>query len=856
MIESMWLKNFRRHNNLKIDFDAQFNVISGRNNAGKTTLLYAIEYCLFGITSGFKKISQLVKIGEKEVGVQLIIRNRKNERFKLQRMHTITSKTGAAKGFFTLKQLTDQASEEGKIVETYILSSDFGDREEQLSLRLNEILGISKRVFQTVVIFNQGMIPEILIGSPKLDIVFGLTATSALIDVFSSRASTYAKESQEIDRLELQYGQSRQEKLQLEQRIEELQTSLKKTKTEISIKESYLDFLRKSKEDISIVAYVIDNYRETQKNIEEGKYRLKINDDEIIEFNQKNGTLDEIDSKLTTLQNNLHPIQKEIISIQKDIEEKQPLLLEIERKKINLENQIKERDKLQKQLLKFIDEFGSTQNITQKRIEELEKSKSLKSRQEFLNRELDTTGREIRDLERKRGDLEGILQRRRSNANNQTCEYCGATIDSSKIAQEITDYSNQLTFLNTKLSDIEKNIETYKHEISDIGMNLNQIDKKVREYDKKLETLENYESKLNQYAPVADLNKNYEAYEIEINKIQSELQTKKEKQTILQSQNIELTTSMNLIETLKERLLSLLTKKETIEALNTQLNTRIVVARENIIAKFNELAQKYANIQIKAVMGATPDDQNIFREMQNQFIQIAKKLSITNESFDEKSIIEIRDEFRDFILSKTTEFTTTITHYKSQIHEYEQRIRENEIRIMAIDKDIAYFQKKIQLLVKKKQISNSYFEYSHILQEIQNQIREQAVKSLQDKILEYDRILSVDDEFKAVHVNPDDYSLSISPKDVAGAEFFPAWLFEGGGHKLILALAYKIALGDIIGKPPFLLIDEPTEFMDKENRSHLMKNIHKILDQSQIFLITHQDVDLIQANKKITIKRT
>jgi len=280
------------------------------------------------------------------------------------------------------------------------------------------------------------------------------------------------------------------------------------------------------------------------------------------------------------------------------------------------------------------------------------------------------------------------------------------------------------------------------------------------------------------------------------------------------------------------------------------------LVQENIVSKLNELAQKYTKIQITTPNGNISENDPSRSEIQTHFMQLAQKMKIQLDSFNESYVIALKEELNDFIVSKIAEFSTSLSHYKTQVHEYEQSIREIKSRIMSIDKDIAYYRKKIELLTKKREIAKNYNEYSRILQEIQNQVRENAGKALQDKILEYDRILSVDDEFTAVHVNPDDYSLSVCPKEAATVEFFPAWLFEGGGHKLILALAYKIALGDIIGKPPFLLIDEPTEFMDKENRVHLLKNINQVVDQSQIFLITHQDVEAIQANKKIIIKRT
>ena len=127
--------------------------------------------------------------------------------------------------------------------------------------------------------------------------------------------------------------------------------------------------------------------------------------------------------------------------------------------------------------------------------------------------------------------------------------------------------------------------------------------------------------------------------------------------------------------------------------------------------------------------------------------------------------------------------------------------------------------------------------------------------ALEEKILDFHRILSVDDEFEKIKVDEENYSLSVKPKNVTNAEFYPASVYQGGGHKLILGLAYKLALGELIGSPSFLLVDEPTEFMDSQNRINLLSNLETISKNAQILLITHQDVDKIHCNQKILIKK-
>ena len=150
-------------------------------------------------------------------------------------------------------------------------------------------------------------------------------------------------------------------------------------------------------------------------------------------------------------------------------------------------------------------------------------------------------------------------------------------------------------------------------------------------------------------------------------------------------------------------------------------------------------------------------------------------------------------------------------------------------------------------------MTKKYRLFQNSFNEVQNIIRQNASKVLEKKILSIHKNLSADDEFEKVNIDSENYSLSVVPKGFESDEFYPAMVYQGGGHKLILGLSYKIALGDLIGAPPFLLIDEPTEFMDSNNRITLLSNLSSLSDKSQVLLITHQDVDKIQAKKKIEI---
>ena len=191
MITNVRLRNFRRHVETDLKFESGVNFIEGENNAGKTSLFMAIEYALFGNVHGFRSQSALLNRVGSTIGVEVIFQGKDGMKYKLQRLHEITTR-GNAKGHYTLKQVREDG-------EKYLLSSDFQDNpEEKLQLKLIELLGVSKRLFEVAVNVRQGEISGILDGAPTLDIVLGVSAASTAEKELRSIALGFEKEIKEL----------------------------------------------------------------------------------------------------------------------------------------------------------------------------------------------------------------------------------------------------------------------------------------------------------------------------------------------------------------------------------------------------------------------------------------------------------------------------------------------------------------------------------------------------------------------------------------------------------------------------------------------------------------------------------
>lgn len=171
MIRSLRLKNFRRYADASVELRAGVNFVEGENNVGKTTLFYAIEYALFGRVDGFRSQTALMRPGTRAMGVELEFVDREQNVWQLQRVHGFPPRARKSlTGHFTLKQMLPDGTSR------YVLSSDFNDTEDKLSLELQARTGLTRRLFGVAVHMKQGEIARILEGSPQLDIVLGVTA--------------------------------------------------------------------------------------------------------------------------------------------------------------------------------------------------------------------------------------------------------------------------------------------------------------------------------------------------------------------------------------------------------------------------------------------------------------------------------------------------------------------------------------------------------------------------------------------------------------------------------------------------------------------------------------------------------
>ena len=229
VIEELKLKNFERYRKAELKFSAGLNLIRGRNSTGKSTLLDALVFALFGEAPDVKSkllVSRLPDSGE--MAVYAKFRSpRSGEEVEVARKGKLDRKGD----YRTEERLLRVNGKEVHI-----------ERDEDLRAKITELMGASLRKFLNLVYVRQGKLTAIL-EPPReqMDSIIGITLLRELREQFDEAKKLLEKyegrdattESQNLEKLIIPQLNSELNQLwkdieQLDGEVRELEDLVKK----------------------------------------------------------------------------------------------------------------------------------------------------------------------------------------------------------------------------------------------------------------------------------------------------------------------------------------------------------------------------------------------------------------------------------------------------------------------------------------------------------------------------------------------------------------------------------------------------------------------------------------------------
>ena len=333
MIHSIELIDFLAHHDTKLEFNNDATVFVGQNGAGKSSIIDAITFSLFGkhtrVLGSRRSNKSLIRRGTNKALVKIeFSANGKN----YKAIRQIDSK-----GALTAQFLEKKGDEFFPVAEGE--RTQFG---ESMTAEVEKVLGMSYEKLKIASIVQQGELNSIIKAKPKefkelLNTIIGIDRLDVAVESMKEVLKEFRKNTQkkhgfddtQIELLQNRMNEFENEILDSKPKIEKLEQEKKTTEAEISqieqeiekdsAKELQLTELENQKEEL--VSYAKEAIKKIQKEVMEEERKV----------NECKGCFS-IASKKEDIGSEISKLSVELRTVMKDLDE-------YEKKKIHFEEQ-------------------------------------------------------------------------------------------------------------------------------------------------------------------------------------------------------------------------------------------------------------------------------------------------------------------------------------------------------------------------------------------------------------------------------------------------------------------------------------------------------------------------------------
>jgi exonuclease SbcC len=529
IIKKIKLVNIRSHEDTEIELHKGINVFTGRTGSGKSSVLLAIEYGLFGSDSGIGN-SDILKRGKQSGYVEIIFQEG-NDEYKIIR--------GLKRKGRTISVDANKLAifKNGKLLPIIGRASDLNTRILEV---LNYPKGIKpKELFEITSYTKQDEVRKLIELSPEkrqeyIDKILQLSKYKTTWENMKDIISSYALEIENIKGRTENLDEIKNSKEETEKKIEEVRSKIKELNTKIN--ELTEKYSRESK-----------NTQELEK-----EYESLLN--ERREFDISNGTLKRLEEDNSNLEQEIQKIKDEISKI------KIVNFDDLEKLK---EDEIKTRGMINLNNAKILQLKKEVESVVKLGVGKCPVCKQPITREHLENVKLEFENskkkieEEIEKLEAKLKDLAPKI----------------------KELEEAKKQKEKYDLLNEKLKDYESRLENNKKEISKLKEKLSSMkfdSKRLKEVEAKLKDAKDKETRILS----------------EIKSLKREHELRKEELKEKANQLIKLEDEMKKLRTEKERLSKLEDVVSLLSRLRDDIKNIREVVRRNFLEDFRQEFQK------------------------------------------------------------------------------------------------------------------------------------------------------------------------------------------------------------------------------------------------------------------------
>jgi exonuclease SbcC len=826
IIKSIQLNKIRSYNDSTINFNDGINFLSGDIGCGKSSILLAIEFALFGFKKGDVDGFQLLRKGETEGFVKLILINPKNDleleifrKIKMSKTGTISQDSGYIKSENDIQELSPQELN-SFIFEKLNFPKEFLTKDKNLVYRFTNYT-------------PQEQLKEVLFSSEekRLEIIrkiFRIDKYKQLVTASNFYLSDLKTDKKIIDSKLTGFEN-------INSQLEEINISISELKDKLDNIKSKENSVLENKEKVKLILTKLDLSNESlsEKNIKTESNISKLSeikdtikeiktDNENIKLKQKDFNSEIINKKNTEFQNEINSKTEKIKIIQtekselKNISEKVEIL---SKQKEQINTQITEHKSSQKLLESLNSQFDliltkcnikDNEVLINKCEQKLRKAEKLQKKYDELYEQTISSKTQTQTLQNQIEEKQLFITK---FENIDDCPTCMQKVD--------TTHTHTIT--KSQTLEIEKLLQTK----TELRINIKTFETNLEKLKIELEDLKLEENKL-----------------IKLKQIELSLKEKYVKEETLELQKTEIKLKLEKTKTFDQN-----TKLENI---NKQLEE--IKLKQNQLETLNKKELEYTNeiSKIKQNQNQLELELKDIKNQENKLIENEKKIT----QLIEKIKIEPKLlENKILITQKLKEIKEKINQYKTKL----ETLQENEKKISNIKTNIS-----TQLEFKTKELENKQkqkLEFEDLNKQFKSIIKKenfisQKITPIAQNIekavftkyyVEFNEIFSklfrelIEDNEIEVRLNElfsiivEQNGFDIDIKNLSG------------GEKSSLAIAYRLGLKQIIEnnlqgetKLDLLILDEPTDGFSNEQVDRL-GNILKNSELKQTILVSHDE---------------
>ena len=820
IISSLEIVNIRSYTKEKINFKEGITFLSGDIGSGKSSLLQAIEFTLFGFKRGDLEGFHILRKGEDKGEVTITLLSKQKEIKITRKLKKTKQGIVQENGFISINSNKEELSPTdltARIFELLNLPKEFLTKDRNLLYR-----------FSTYT--PQEQLKEILYAEheKRLEIIRKLFQVDKYKQL-QGASDLYLKGLR--DRKLLLQGKL-ESTSNIKEEVEELEKELKHFEKEIEqYKEKHMPIKEKIseyKEKKTLIDQKIGEFRVKQLDYEkkysllqEYKLQKKILEEEIKTLDEKAIVKEKeiLEREVNNQNTQVQLSEKELFEIHKTTLEIQEKLLLCRKKKEEYTKVVLLLEVKKKEEKNFQDLLKKNQSIIIKcRIKDLDvllnklriKISKITKKEEEYNKRTE----ELKELELKRRSLEDQLKHKEEHLQNSygmhSCDVCLQDVSIAQkehikelLKKQINQIQEELELLLNKGKIVSQTLEVLELEVKEKNSYLVQIEtleekKQLQqlELDKELQNQEEYKQRYTELQKSikeveknanSSMEKDEKELEQKVKELENSNNQKKENLKNLQLKN---QSSIHKIDILKRKLFEKDSREEKIVKLSRSLEKEELLKKS--LDKLNVGLISYAEKEDKIkkhLENLTQKDQEIslnIREIST--LQISKK-ELLNSLF-------------------------------KKLEKFDSQKKE----LQNIEKEYSFLEKKVipgSSTIEKTLFTKFWVEFNeHFIAIFKELIEDQ----------EFDVYLR--DDFSIV-VEQNGYEIDISNLS--------------GGEKSSLAVAYRLALKKIIESNlgtqnilDILILDEPTDGFSEQQVSRL-GYLLKDSGVTQILLVSHDE---------------